>query len=114
MGYELQIRRDSGIPIGEWKQAVSSIPGIRLDDAPTSITNPKTGQTVSIGGSDGDVAVLMDGEWKRVFHYFEGAISFKSGPVSLQDSDDPVARAAFALAKKLSAKLVGDNGEQYG
>jgi hypothetical protein len=56
---------------------------------------------------------MIAGEWVKVFRFFEGAISFKAGPVTLNDQDDPVAQAAFALARVLAAKVVGDDGEEY-
>ncbi len=113
MGYELHIERDGGIPIDEWKQAVSSVRGIRLDSSIRTLTNPKTGQRITVSGRDGDVAVELDGTWVNVFGFFNGRVNFKAGPVAIDDPQDPVARVAFKLAKSLSAKIVGDDGEEY-
>jgi hypothetical protein len=107
MSYDFQIRRDEGISIEEWKRAVSSIPGLRLDDSPMTPRNPLTGETATIYGRDGDVAVLLDSEWVKVFHYFEGRVRFKGG---LDDRDNPVATAALTLARILSARI---SGEEY-
>ena len=95
----MHIRREGAIPIDEWKQAASSVPGVRLDDAPMTVTNPKTGTTVTVPGSDGDAAVLLRGKWVKVFHYFEGGISFKSGPVAI---DDPNASSACRRSAAMS------------
>ncbi len=121
MGYDLHITRASDwfdsesapISIDEWKLAVASVTGTRLDDGPVILANPKTGERIAVSGRDGDVAVLLDGTWVKVFHYYEGRIVFKAGPVNLNDSNDKVAVAAFRLAQLLSAKIVGDEGEIY-
>ena len=105
MAYELHIEREDGFTLDEWKDAVASIPEIHLDASPMTLMNPKTGEVVSISGRDGDVAVMVDGIWRKVFHFFEGAATFKSGPVAIDDPNDPVARAAFSLAQFLSAKV---------
>ena len=121
MGYNLHITRASDwiesesapIAIDEWKRAVASVPGIRLDDSALVVTNPKTGEKISLAVRDGDVAVFLDGEWFKVFHYREGRITFKPGPVNFDDPKDPVAAAAIGLARILGANIVGDEGEIY-
>lgn len=122
MGYDLHITRASDwiesesapISLDEWKRAVASVPGIRLDDSPVTITNPKTGELISVAGRDGDVAAFLDEAWVKVFHYREARITFKAGPVNFDDAEDKVAAAAISLARILSANIVGDEGEHYG
>lgn len=121
MGYDLHITRavdgieseSKPISLEEWKRAVAVVPGIRLDDRPVTVTNPKTGERITVSGRDGDVAVLLNGAWVKVFHYGEGQIRFKAGPVDLDDPEDEVAATVFSLVQILSAKIVGDEGEVY-
>jgi hypothetical protein len=113
MGYDLHIKRASAIPLDEWKRAVASVPGVRLDDSPATVTNPATGVRVAVDGNDGDVAVLVSDEWVKVFRYFRGGVRFKAAPGALTDPNDPVARAALSLSRILDAKVVGDDGAVY-
>lgn len=103
--------RDGGIPIEEWTRAVASVPNVRLDDSPMTATNPMTGETVTVDGRDGDAAVLLDGEWVKVFHFFEGRVRFEAG--ELDDPNDPIARAAFSLARILSVRVIGADGNEH-
>jgi hypothetical protein len=113
MAQELHITRDGGIPLDEWKRAVAAVPGLRLDSSGSSARNPKTGVTISVEGHDGDTAVFLDGLWRPVFRYYDGWVSFKSGPLSLDDPNDPVWRSAVTLARVLGARIIGDGGEEF-
>lgn len=62
MAYEIHIKRvaDDGSPtnpplsLDEWKSIVNKTKGLRLDSSAKSITNPATGEVLTIGGSEGD------------------------------------------------------------
>ena len=101
MGYDLHIKRDGGISLEEWKRSLATIAYIRLEETPITVTNPRTGERITISGHDGDVAVMLDGEWVKVFGFFEGRIGFRARSVDLKDSTDKVAFAAFSLARIL-------------
>jgi hypothetical protein len=111
MAHELHIKRAGGIPLDKWKRAVGGVPGVRLDVGSVTVTNPGTGERVTVDGCDGDAAVLFEGEWIKVFRFSGGRVSFKS--VDLGDPANAVARAASALAEILSANIIGDDGERY-
>ena len=123
MAYELHIERfpvseegaPTPIPLDEWKAALSAIEGVRL--CPTgadTITNPKTGEVISIPRREGDAEVYFSDEraWRPVFRWFDGAAHvnarFEPG-----DSSHPVWAAAVAVASRLGAVIRGDDGEVY-
>jgi hypothetical protein len=114
MGYALHIERTGGFALEEWKRAVASVSGVRLDDSPSTATNPKTGEVVMLYAQDGDVAVMLAGKWVKVFQFFKNRVSFNARSAVLDNPNDLVARAAFSLAHILSAKVVGDGGQEYG
>jgi hypothetical protein len=89
----------------------ANVPDVCLDNRSITAINPVSGEHLIVAARDGDVAVLLEGEWIKVFHFFEDRVNFKA--VDLNDADNAVARAACALAAILSAKIVGDEGEQY-
>lgn len=113
MGYDLHIERDNGLPIAlsEWRAAVESTDGVRLDAAAThTFTNPKTGAVLSIGASDGDTEVLFpDGAWHAVFRWCGESAVYSAR----FETSHPVWRAAVALATRLGARIRGDEGQAY-
>lgn len=123
MPYELHIERlplsDEGepapIPLDQWKSALLATEGVRLcPPGANTVTNPKTGEIISIPRRDGDAEVYFSDEraWQPVFRWFEGAAHvnarFEPG-----DSSHPVWVAAVALASRLGAVVRGDDGEVY-
>ncbi|GAA6136947.1 hypothetical protein NBRC116583_06940 [Arenicella sp. 4NH20-0111] len=122
MGYALHIERDEPISIEEWELAVLSIEGIKLDSEPTQAINPSTGQCISISGNPGDIAVLFESggfldfgknsSWEKCIYFSQGKGTFNATE-DIENSNNPVHRAAASLAKKLSAKIVVDEGEIY-
>jgi hypothetical protein len=112
MAYEIHIERPEPLTLAEWKAAVKQQKGLRLDSAGASATNPKTGETISIGGTDGDVAMRIDGKWIVVFHWRKDSVAFRA-PSDFASPDSEIRQIALRLAKSLNAKLVGDEGEEY-
>jgi hypothetical protein len=96
----------------EWQVAVRSTKGIELDKGERVLVNPRTGEELRISGSDGDAQVqLEDGSWW--FHWSDsGSVSFRP-PDDFDDANCDVWRIAKELSKKLGARLVGDQGEEY-
>jgi hypothetical protein len=113
MAYEIHIERDPPFALDEWKNAVAQVSNLRLDSTPSVLTNPKTGDTITITERDGCVAVLVDGEWHKCFRFWEGQVNFNARVANLDSPDESVAKAAFELARILGAKVVGDEGEEY-
>lgn len=123
MAYEFHIERlplndeCELTPIGleDWKAALSATEGVRLcSPGANTITNPKTGDIISIPRRDGDAEVCFPDEqaWCPVFRWFEGAahVNAKFDP---GDLSHPVWAAVTALASRLGAVVRGDHGEIY-
>ena len=123
MAYELHIERlplnDEGeptpIPLGDWKAALAATKGVRLcPPGVYSITNPMTGEVISMPLQDGDAEIYFPDAraWYPAFGWFEGAAQFKA-MFEPGDSSHPVWAAAVALASRLGAVIRGDDGEVY-
>lgn len=116
MAYEIHItKKDEVISIGDWQEAVSVVEGVRLSKGETSITNPKTGEILTIGGGSPLDVEILDAEsndWVKCLYWRAGRASINAR-FDLEDTNDPFRRALGALASHLSAEIVGDEGEQY-
>src|SRR6266516_2740682 len=116
MAYDLHIEREEERPIAvsEWRAAVEAIDGVRLFAAAAhTITNPKTGEVISIGARDGDAEVLFPGgEWVSVFRWRGKSAAF-TARFDPTETSHPAWRAAVALATCLGAVIRGDEGELY-
>ena len=120
MAYSIHIKRiaDDGSPIEpplalhEWESKVNETDGLRFDSSARSVTNPATGQVITIIGSDGDAEMLVDGRWLPVFRWSDGRASFNGLP-SFDNPNDPIRKMAMHLAACLNARVVGDEGEFY-
>jgi hypothetical protein len=114
MGYEVHIERDPGrITRKEWRAAVEAEPETRI--AKTKVTRatiPGIGQ-ISMRGSDADAELRLEGDWTKVFFFKKstGRISFRPDVGFTEGSQ--LHQAASALARRLDASLVGDEGEVY-
>lgn len=123
MSYSLHIERSPAeLTLEEWIEAVKKQEGVKLIEGGSKITNPKTGEVISIPGRPGDVAVLFhskgffgfgsESEWHPCISFFGGRASFKA-PIDMQSPNDPLRAAVSELAKTLGAKVVGDEGEVF-
>lgn len=123
MSYDLHIERmgshpDSDptpIPLAEWASAVAGTEGVRLFAAEAhTITNPKTGEVISIPSRRGDAEVFFPDtrQWHAVFRWSGDSAVF-AGRLDPGDSSHPVWAAAVALAHRLDAVIRGDEGEIY-
>ena len=115
MAYDLHIEREEAIPLADWQAAISSTDGVRLFAAQAhTITNPKTGEVISIPKRDGDVEVLFpaDKKWYPVFRWSDGSAVF-TARFQPGDRSHPVWAAAVSLARQLAAVIRGDDGEVY-
>lgn len=120
MAYEIHIDRiaedgsrvDPRISLDEWKSIIKETDDVRLDSSVKSITNPTTGDVITIGGTDGDAEMLIDGQWRPVFRWSAGHVSI-TAHLSFHAPNDPVRRMTTELAARLKASVVGDGGEIY-
>jgi len=120
MGYSLHIERerdefgdpDPPITLAEWKQAIETIPALRLATGPVVLRNPKTGNELTIDTGGARAEACLDGtSWVGVFFWYPSErVSFRapSGP-----RRDQVMQLARTLARALGAWIVGDEGEVY-
>lgn len=117
MAYDLHIERKDQKPIAlsEWRAAVENTKGVRLfSGAAHTVTNPKTGEVISVGARDGDTEVFFpnDSEWHSVFRWRENSAVF-AARFGTTGTSHPVWQAAVALASRLDAVIRGDKGEIY-
>ncbi|MEM8535170.1 MAG: hypothetical protein AAGF95_30310 [Chloroflexota bacterium] len=105
MGYALYIKRledELSISANEWHSLVDSDPSLRMIGR-IEWTNP-LGEVITYTNphlaewSDGDRSVPFD---------------FRSGRVAVKPLDGKVLAKMLELAEKLSAQVVGDDGEFY-
>lgn len=59
MAYSLHIKRKGCIHLEDWINAVENTHGVKIDDSSSEITNPRTGEIISIAGNKGDVSILF-------------------------------------------------------
>jgi hypothetical protein len=115
MAYDLHIERVSPIALSEWRAAVETTEGVRvLAATANTITNPRTGQVISMGARDGDTEVLFPdtSEWRSVFRWCGKSAAF-AARFDPTDTSHPIWQAAVALASQLGAVIRGDEGEIY-
>jgi hypothetical protein len=75
MAYEIHIERPSAdeepspIALSEWRAAVARTDGVRMADGDYHITNPKTGERITLRNAGGDAEVFFpdNGAWLRAF-----------------------------------------------
>ncbi len=123
MAYELHIERENQ-PIGldEWKGAVAATDGARVNSEDAVATNPTTGKTIRIGGNEGDVEICHKSggflgigakeSWVKVIRFRDGRASFKA-TADIELPNNPIRKVVASLAEALSARIVGDEGEEY-
>lgn len=112
-GYDLHITRatewtlSSKQPISEleWKAAVASDGQLMINTTATA-ANPKTREVVQVSNPLMATWVDPTSKEKHYFYYFRGEITVKN------PSKSAIAKMK-AIAKKLSARVQGDEGEWY-
>jgi len=121
VAYSIHIERhnDAGqrepIETDEWIEAVSATNGVRMLYSDATASNPVTHDNIVIK-PDGAGAELYDEQrdiWLPVFRWTKrGSVSFEASP-DFDEAESRLRIAAGELALKLSARLVGDEGEFY-
>ncbi len=123
MGYQVHIEREGdSISEAEWRQAVEAVEGVRMASGGRRVArNPMTGQGISMPGPVGDAELYfpedcaydgLQGRWLPIFQYSSQGVSINAA-FDWEDPDDPVRSAIQALAERLGASVVGDDGETY-
>ena len=123
MGYAIHLEKvDGSISESELLKAVELITSIRVCENSTVAKNPITGEVIEI--SNGDVSLQIAFEEPRLFgllkkvnwitclNYYNGRVSFKATK-DIEIETSPLRIAVRQLADVFSAKIVGDEGEEY-
>lgn len=122
MGYAIHIElpNDGKIPLDEWLAAVKQTGHCRSkEESGHSIVNPKTGQTIKIGGSPGDAEIFDPDEedWIPVLHWKDstGRASANSRAIGNESGTlvGPIWDVIRTLATTLGAQVRGDECEVY-
>lgn len=115
MPYQLHIQRRKGqIDESTWRAAVDATPGVRIIEVDrVRGREADTGIMASmvIGAATAEVNFGAMG-WTPTFFWTAGRIRFNP-PSDPDDERDPVRRTAAALAQRLRAQIVGEDGEIY-
>lgn len=113
MAYSLYIERKSPISPEEWLNAVAENDGLKIDESDSVAINPLTGDEIRVPGLPATAALWFSdtGEWKKIFQFRRGKVSFSAA--DWDDPRSPLQKTAFELARKLNARIVGDEGEIY-
>src|SRR5215831_14286595 len=91
------------IALSEWRAVVQQIPNVRLAEGDYNITNPKTGDIITLRNAGGDAEALFSptAEWLRVFRWSpSGRISFNA-PSDFDLPTSAIRRLAAELAHAL-------------
>ncbi|GHC69138.1 hypothetical protein [Roseibacillus persicicus] len=123
MGYSLKIERpENPITLEQWSEVVGSTEGIRLaGSASNTLTNPLTGEVISLKSKEGDAEVFDSetGQWHSAIMWRDrnGTASFNSrivaGATDYNDLTDSIWLCLASVAKKLSAQISGEEGELF-
>ncbi len=99
MACQLSIERDPALTIEEWRAAVEVQPLLRYGSIDASATNPRTSEVVVIRGTEGDVAMELDGRWVNLFRWNKGRAIFNAK--AIENPSHPVSKMVFSLAASL-------------
>ena len=118
MGYELHIVRNEqwweenvggGVAIEEWSQYVSTDSSMRLDNI--AQTGPAGGPVIEYENEG--LAV-----WTGYSAHNEAGnkawFDFRDGCIIVKNPDEEIRRKMHEIAEQLNAKVLGDEGEEYG
>jgi hypothetical protein len=118
MSYDFHVRR-KGAPVGrdEWLELVRA-EGDEWSLLETlRISNPITGELIEVQSSRGEPWAVWAGHpdpsMRVTFRWNAGQVSISGNSVMETDPTDPVFAKLKAVAKRLHAQVVGDEGEVY-
>jgi uncharacterized membrane-anchored protein len=103
-GYNLHIEREQEITVDEWVAICEQDKTLTIQNTAIAI-NPNTGEKIEISTPNSCVWKTPILKKEHYFSYFNGSITL--------GTDKAQIKKAKEIAKKLSAKVVGDEGEEY-
>jgi hypothetical protein len=117
MGYDLHITRqqdwfddeiDKKISLEEWKTYVANDPEMRLDNYAEATTT--SGELIWTESEGLSVWTKYSGNgMKGDFAWFD----YYNGNIECKNPDEEIIRKMLFIAQQLSAKVQGDDGEEY-
>lgn len=118
---ELHIEREGAgglrawITLGEWCEAVRLTANVRLAAEQEPARNPVTGKAISFGEVAGEAEVYSsaDDAWHRTFRWDPAGYIGITPPVDFADARSGVRRVAVALAFRMRAWVIDENGDIY-
>ena len=121
MAYGIWIERQSPeghlLPIAyhEWVEAVEEAPGVRLRQGGFSRRDPRSGASLKMDSRSGDAEVYdpQREQWDSMLLWTASGRACLHPSPSFNEEDDPLRQVVRELAKRLQAKVVGDQGEEY-
>ena len=106
-------RTNEKITEPEFQKLIEESEDLRIDNKGPTGTNPFTGEKVEFKAPGTNAAMLIDNEWRQVFRCYKGRITFNATRSFFENPNEPIRKMARAIAKKLNAKVVGEEGESY-
>ena len=103
-GYNLHIERENKISVEEWLAVCEQDKSLSVQNTATAV-NPQTGEKIEVPTPNSCVWTSPILKRKYSFTYSNGSITL--------GSDKAQIKKAKKIAKLLSAKVVGDEGEEY-
>jgi len=111
--YHLHIERETPITLEEWKSVLDETDNVRITDKDAVAINPMTQEEIRIVMPEGSAEVYFPEtkEWIIVFT-FSKSIYFNA-TAAWNEKNSHIRNVAFQVANGLSAKIIGDEGEEY-
>jgi hypothetical protein len=116
MGYDVHITRaddwlnaeETPISLAEWQRCVDDDPDLRLDNR-------------AVGTVGGQPAVVYENDGLAVWTAYSGHdpngnmawFDYREGRIVVKNPDDEILEKMKAIAARLGAKVLGDDGESY-
>jgi hypothetical protein len=120
MSYDFHIVRSKEKPItlAEWNALVASEPGEWRIENDLTDTNPVTREDISQQKQDGSPYTVWLGAPERsphgvMFDLRRGRVNISGHAIAKTDATDRTFSKLLAVAKKLGAEVIGDEGEVY-
>jgi hypothetical protein len=120
MSYDFHIVRSNEKPItqDEWNALVAGEPGEWRIEEELAATNPQWGEVIRQKRRDGAPFTVWLGNPERspdgvTFGFSQGRVNISGHAIDATDETDRAFATVLALAEKLRARVVGDDGEVY-
>ena len=112
-GYHLHIEREASISLEEWQKVVNEHEFVRITNKDVVGINPITKEEIRIVMPEGSAEVYFpeSKEWITVFGF--GRTIYFNATNAWEQKNSYIRTIVFQLANALSAKVIGDEGEEY-